>query len=146
MNIKQGPGGVMSFVGPEGDTVMSMHPGNNSKSSIVGQIRRTDTTAKVLGYIPAGAIPISLMWVGVANSDAATTATMSVGYTTGTEFLNGVNVKASSTTQTSPAAGAALGAVLSATADTAITGVYAETGTASTTGGPWTVVIDYFMP
>lgn len=146
MNIKQGPSGTMSLVGPEGVVVQKFHPGNKGVGAMVGQIARTDTTARVLGYIPAGCIPISLMWVGPANSDAATTATMSVGYTTGTEFLNGVNVKASSTTQTFPAAGAALGAALSATADTPITGVYAETGTASTTGGPWTIRIEYFQP
>ena len=144
--LKQTSRGGLSIATQSGRTIQHFAAANKGLSHIVGQIARTDTTAVTIGEIPAGGIPVSLMWVGIANSDAGTTGTISCGYTTGTEFLNGVNVKASSTAQTSPAAGAALGAVLSATAATSITAVYAETGDASTTGGPWTIVIGYFVP
>lgn len=146
LNARQESNGGMSLVGRNGVRAAHFMPQNKAMSYLVGQVARTDTTAKTLGVIPRGGIPVSVMWTGVANSDAATTATLSVGYTTGTEFLNGVNVKTGSTSQNLPASGAALGAALSASADTTITGVYAETGTASTTGGPWTVVVGYFMP
>jgi hypothetical protein len=146
LNARQESNGGWSLVGRNGVRAVHFMPQNRGLSYIVGQVARTDTTAKTIGVVPKGGIPVSIMWTGVANSDAATTATLSVGYTTGTEFLNGVNVKTGSTSQNFAASGAALGAALSATVDTPITAVYAETGTASTTGGPWTVVIGYFMP
>lgn len=146
LNARQEDNGGFSLVGRNGVRAVHFMPQNRGLSYLVGQVARTDTTAKTLGVVPRGGIPVSVMWTGVANSDAATTATLSAGYTTGAEFINAVNVKTGSTSQNVPASGAALGAALSSTVDTTITGIYAETGTASTTGGPWTVVIGYFMP
>lgn len=118
---------------------------NASLNYLCGQLARTDTVAKQLGVLPAGAVPCSLSWGGAANSNAATSATISVGYQggTGTELLNAQDVKTNSVNQNFPAAGAALHTTRAA--DTVVTGVYAESGTASTAGGPWTVTIGYFL-
>lgn len=116
--------------------------GNSFQKALVGTIARTDT-AKTLGQLPAGAAIIGVTINGTTASDAATTATITVGFSGGSghEILNGYDVKTAGTGvgQNTPN-GAAFPAV---TATKTVTGIYAETGTASTTGGPWTVVIEY---
>lgn len=149
MNIRQLADGAMAIVGDnatdQGAQVANFYPGNKVLGVVAGTIARADTAAKTLGTIPPGGIPVGVRWFGGVNSDAGTTAKISVGYTTGTEFINAVSVAASSTSQTFPASGANLGASISDTDPTTITGLYAETGTASTTGGPWTVIVEYYM-
>ena len=108
-------------------------------------VARTDTSAKTLFTLPVGAIIVGLDVIGAAVSNAGTTATLSVGKSggTGIEYLNAYDVKgATGSGQQSPTA-ALLMAPVKATADTVVTGTYAETGTASTTGGPWAVVLQY---
>lgn len=108
-------------------------------------IARTNTTAKQLFTLPAGAIVVGVQSFWAANSDAGTTATFSVGISGGsaTAFVNAVSVKTGNNTLNTHSS-ANLYAALSA--DTIITGIYAETGTASTTGGPINVRIDYYVP
>lgn len=113
--------------------------------AFVGSIARTDTAAKKLFTLPAGSIPIALQYSSPAASDAATTATISVGKTggTGTEYLTTQDVKTVGTGrgQQVPAGPAAtlLGAIQASSVD--VTGIYAESGGASTTGGPWVVTL-----
>lgn len=149
MNLRQNADGSAAVVGDNatdsGKQVANFYPGNKVLSAVVGTVARTDTTAKNLGVMPAGAIPVSTRWSGPVNSDAGTTATLSAGHTAGTEFIDAVSVKSGSASQNLPASGANFGSAISTTADTTITGVYAETGTASTTGGPWTVIVEYYM-
>lgn len=111
-----------------------------------GSVARTDTTNKTLFTIPAGAIPIGIRLASPANSNAATTATLSVGTSGGavTDYLNAVDVKTAATGKgawTPASSGSALFGVAT-TAATSVIGVYAETGTASTSGGPWVVQIE----
>jgi len=120
---------------------------NRGTYSVRNTIARTDTSAKNLFRLPAYARPIRLSIFGTAASDAGTTATISVGKTgANTHFLNGHDVKTSSSGagQVHPNGATNLDAVVG-TSDIQVTGIYAETGSASTAGGPWTVVIDFVM-
>lgn len=122
---------------------IQLRSGGKVEKAVVGTIARTDTSAKTLGMIPANAVLTGIRVYGAAASDAASTATISVGYSggTGVEILNGFDVKTAGTGlgQTVPNAGK----LPTVTAVKTITGIYAETGTASSTGGPWTVVLSF---
>jgi hypothetical protein len=114
------------------------------------KVLRTDTTAAQRAALPRDAMIVGMNVIGYVASDAATTAVIGVGSTTAAnEYLSGYDVKAAGTGEGYSAAGAA--AVGNAfgvrlTADVPLYVKYAETGTASTTGGPWYVKIDYFVP
>lgn len=122
----------------------------DSTSRMVGSkfatIARTDTAAKNLFTLPPFAQVVDVtIWVGTA-SNAGTTATVSVGKTgTNTFFINGQDVKGTSG-KVRPTALSNGFASLSSTATTQIVGIYAETGTASSTGGPFTVQVDFVVP
>ena len=111
------------------------------------KIVRTDTTAFVAGALPKDAVVTGLYVIGHVASDAATTAVVSIGTTTSAnEILASFDVKTAATGEGySPAGAAAVGSYMCSklTADTPIYAKYAETGTASTTGGPWFVKIEY---
>lgn len=106
-----------------------------------GTVARTDTTAKTLFGLPKGAtILFSVVQYNTA-SDAGTSAVVEAGYSgDGDAIANGVNAKASADLPT-VSSGAAVGTPL--TEDKIVTGVYAETGTASTTGGPFNISVFY---
>lgn len=118
-----------------------------------GFVQRTDTVAKDLFSLPKNARVLFFLIWGFAASNAGTTATLSLGKKggTGSEYLSGYDVKTAATGNglTIPNAQLLLGynttpadtAKLST--DTTINGTYAETGTVSTLGGPWTVEVFY---
>lgn len=114
-----------------------------------GSVARTDTAAKNLFLLPAGAIIDEIIVGSPANSDAGTTATLSIGKTgTNTFFVNALDVKAAATGKGYPALSGttAPANVYGSTPQAAalqVVGIYAETGGASTTGGPWDVQIWY---
>src|SRR5579885_1847077 len=117
--------------------------GGQVQKVLTGSVARTDTTAKTLGVIPAGATIFGLTINGAAVSNAGTSATVTFGYAGGTghELPNTFYVKgATGAGQQTPSA-ATLGTTLSS-AQT-VTGIYAESGTASTSGGPWQVVVEF---
>lgn len=113
----------------------------------IGSIARTDTSAKVLFTLPAGFIPLTIDVSSVAASDAGSTATISVGKSggTGAELLATYDVKTAAkgkgSNRPDNSGSAAYGASVG-TSPYVVTGVYAETGGASTTGGPWVVKIE----
>lgn len=111
-------------------------------------ISRTDTTAFEAFVLPKGAVPIGAFIVGRTASDAATTATVSVGSNPGTtnEIVAAFSVKTNGLGVHPAGAQGGTGMGAQLTADTLIKAIYAETGTASTTGGPWLVRVDYYMP
>jgi hypothetical protein len=88
--------------------------------------------------------------IGHAASNAVTTATVSVGTTaTANELLDAFDVKTAATGEGyNPAGAAAVGTAFMSkrTADTPLYAKYAETGGASSSGGPWFVKIEYFVP
>lgn len=107
--------------------------------SVSYPILRTDTTAVLMFTIPAGSTIVSMGLTNPVVSNAATTATVTVGKSAAThEYLNAVDVKSSTGYTPSLPAVAAVG-----TSDQPVYGIYAETGTASTAGGPYTVVCQY---
>lgn len=112
----------------------------------VFQVARTETSSVVKLVLPADATIISVVREAGVASDAATTATVTI-----TAANNGgtVSTKADDVKTN----GATTGFVqmtslpnvqpVPLNGDLTITAVYAETGTASTTGGPWNYVVNY---
>lgn len=111
------------------------------------KIVRTDTTAFLAAWLPKDAVLTGMYVVGQAASDAATSASISVGNTTtANEYLATFDVKTAATGEGyNPAGAAAVGSAFmeKLTADTPVYAKYAEAGTASTTGGPWYVKLEY---
>lgn len=106
-------------------------------------VARTDTTAKTLFTLPALSEIIGFRIYGTVASNAASTAVLDIGKTgTGNFFINDFDVKGSTGVGVYiPSAQSNLGSIGSSAI--AVTATYAETGTASTTGGPWTVICLY---
>lgn len=115
----------------------------------LGSIARTDTTAKTLFGLPKSARIVGIYVIGSAVSDAATTATIGIGSTaSANEYMASYDVKTAATGEGySPAGAAAVGSALATpvTSDINVYGIYAESGTASTTGGPWVVKVEYYL-
>lgn len=123
------------------------YPKTRDSLEKVVRIVRTDTTAFIGAWLPKDAVITGMYVIGAAASDAGTTANVSVGSTaTATEYLAAFDVKTAATGEGySPAGAAAVGSAFmnKLTADTPVYAKYAETGGASTTGGPWFVKIEY---
>ena len=111
------------------------------------QIKRTDTTAFDAFVLPKNAVIAGAYVMGTTASDAASTATISVGTNPGTtnECIAAFSVKTNGAGYYAVGAqgGSSMGSQL--TADTLMKAKYAETG-ASTTGGPWLVKVEYYIP
>lgn len=107
------------------------------------QIARTDTTQVTKAWLPANASILNVSVRRSVTSDGET-ASVSVGYgSTTNNLINALSVKT---------AGLTFGTLDTVIAqpegnqpgeDIKITAVYTETGTASTTGGPFVVMIQY---
>jgi len=111
------------------------------------RLLRTDTTATVKCVLAADASILDINIIGVA-SDAATTATISIGSSvTATEYINAQDVKTAGgiirPTTTFSAANLPNLENTPLGTDLSIWAKYAETGTASTVGGPYTVLVTY---
>lgn len=115
----------------------------------MGSLARTDTAAKELFGLPKDAVIVGIYVIGSAASNAASTATIGTGSTTdANQHMTGYDVKTAATGEGyNPSAGAAVGSALGTklTADTPVYGIYAETGTASSAGGPWIVKYEYYV-
>ena len=118
-------------------------------------VARTDTTAFDAFVIPKNTLIAGVYVLGQTASDAATTATISVGSNPGTtnEVLAAFDVKGATGTGYQPAgakAGTQVGVVNAGqagnTTDLKVQAIYAESGTASSTGGPWLVKVEYYYP
>jgi len=113
------------------------------------QVKRTDTTAFDAFWLPKSAVIAGAYVLGLTASDAGTTAVIHLGTNPGTtnDILASFDVKGA-TGQGYHPAGAKGGTAMSSqvTSDTLIKAVYAETGTASATGGPWLVKVEYYIP
>lgn len=106
-------------------------------------VDRTDTTGSTKAWLPANSSILNVSARRTVTSDGQT-ASISVGYgSTTNNLFNALDVKT---------AGLAFGTLDTVIAqpegnqpgdDIKITAVYTETGTASATGGPWVVMIQY---
>ena len=106
-------------------------------------VARTDTSAKDLFVLPAGSTPLALLIRGETASNAGTTAVLDVGITgTAEYFIADTSVLAAGGGASSNFKPMLKGRT-QLTTDTTVTATYAESGTASTVGGPWTVGIFY---
>lgn len=112
------------------------------------QVARTDTTAFEAFVLPKGAVVAGAYVMGATASDAATSAIVDVGTNPGSadEIVNSYDVKTNGAGYFAVGAtgGSAIGTQL--TADTLYKAKYTESGTASATGGPWLVKVEYYMP
>lgn len=107
----------------------------------LGTIARTDTAPKNLAKLPKGARVLAMYISGSVASDAGTTAVVDVGKTgTNNFYADDHNVRLTGNgDQCKPVSGIRNGAAVADQGEVQTVGLYAETGTASTTGGPWTV-------
>ena len=121
-------------------------PRGRSVVAFTGSVARTDTTAKDLFTLRAGDIPLRVSMFGTAASDASVNARISIGSTGNVAyFAAGLDVKSTALTsgglgQSFPSSATNLMVPLAF--DTTVQATYAEAGTASTTGGPWVVVME----
>jgi hypothetical protein len=108
-------------------------------------INRTDTVASVKCVLPADATIIDIRAYSPAASNAGTTATISIGIPgTPGYFLNGVDVKTAAGKLTTTGATNLFNLEnIPLGSDIQITGVYAETGTVSSAGGPFYITVEY---
>jgi len=113
----------------------------------VFSVTRSDTTSTLKCVLPADASILDVVKLGNTSSDAATTATVTLVVSDNTGAIStgtALDVKGAGTT-TAFVQMPALPNIqpLPLTGDLRITATYAETGTASTTGGPWYIKVTY---
>lgn len=129
-------------------TVTSTTPSAIEVLSKTIQVKRTDTTAFDAFVLPKFAVVAGAYVMGATASDAASTAIIDVGTNPGTadEVVNSFDVKTNGAGYfaVGATAGSAIGTQL--TADTLYKAKYTESGTASATGGPWLVKVEYYIP
>jgi hypothetical protein len=110
-------------------------------------VLRTDTSSTLKCVLPADSSILNMVMTGSTNSDAATTATVSIVVSDNTGAIStgtAVNVKTTgATTQIVQMPSLPNLQPVPLTGDLKITATYAETGTASTTGGPYTFIVTY---
>jgi len=109
-------------------------------------VSRTDTASAVKMILPADASILYILREGSVASNAATTATVTITVADNTSTLS---TKADDV-KTSGATTGFVGMTslpnlepLPLNGDLTISAVYAETGTASTTGGPWNYIVAF---
>lgn len=110
------------------------------------QVTRSDTASTLKAVLPAQASVVQVTVYGSTASDAATTATvtLTIANNSGTISTGVVDVKANgATTAIVQMSNLPNIEPLPAAGDLRISAVYAETGGASTTGGPWKFGIDW---
>ena len=113
----------------------------------VFQVSRTDTTASLKAVLPADASILGFLIFGTA-SDAGTTANISIGTnSTANQLVNAQDVKTAGgliiPTSTVNSANVMQLENIPLGTDIQIWAKYAETGTVSTTGGPYKVAVWY---
>lgn len=131
-------------LGAYGPTVLT--PKAKDVQVKVFNVLRTDTTASVKAVLPADASIIDIIINGAA-SNAGTTATVSIGSTSAaTEYVNGQDVKtAGGTIRPTSTLSTNIPNIepIPNTGDLQLWAKYAETGAASSAGGPYTVMVMY---
>jgi len=109
-------------------------------------VARTDTTAKDLFVLEAGDIPMNLWLYTAAASNAATSAVLSIGSTGAASkgyFAKDIQLKTGMHAVLGPSTPSTVTNLMQPLPFTThVTATYSETGTASSAGGPWTVVME----
>lgn len=126
--------------------VTSTVPVARTVNAVVFQVARTEVASSVKLVLPADSTILSIMREAVAASDALTTAAVTLTVTS-----NGATISTKSDDVKGSGAATAFVSMPSLpnpeprplVGDLLISAVYAETGTASTVGGPWNYVVQY---
>lgn len=140
----------MGFLATDLAILSSTGPTTNipvSKDVVVKafKVSRTDTTAALKAVLPADASIINIDIFGVA-SNAGTTATLSIGTSaTSNEIVNAQSVLTGGKINVATAWSTNYPNVqpVPLVGDIQLYAKYAESGTASSAGGDWTVVVYY---
>lgn len=135
-----------------GNTVGYGDQYSQMRSVLRFNVTRTTFGNAVMGYLPPGAIPMGLRYLGTATSNSSTTATIVVGLDTTTNFLlvaTAVQIALTGGGIQNPTAAQMgvpfpLGTALPLN-EHPVTASYAE-GATSTTGGPWAFEVDFWLP
>jgi hypothetical protein len=119
-------------------------PGKSPLVKII-EVSRTDTVASIKAQLPAQSSIIGLRFYPSVASDAGTSATVTFSVATNIGVISMGVVDVKGTTTVSQVALSAMPNIESIpnTGDLKISATYAETGTPSTTGGPWKFVIEF---
>lgn len=109
------------------------------------QVSRTDTVSAVKAVLPAQSSILTVLQLNAQVSNAATTAevTLTVTNNSGTVATAAADVRSEVGPVFVPIPGLPNIEPLPLNGDLKISAAYAETGTASTAGGPWTFVVTY---
>lgn len=109
------------------------------------KIARTETASVKKAFLPADASITSVIFNGTTTSDAQTTATVTitVADNSGTVSEGSVNVKSVTTSGLVTMTALPNLQPVPLNGDLSVSAVYAETGTASATGGPWYFTVNY---
>jgi len=108
------------------------------------RVARTDTTAKDLFVLEKGDIPMNLWIYSTTASNASVSALLSIGSTGNAAYFAGpMQLKSGMHSYSGPSYPSTVSNLMEPLAfQTTVTGTYAEYGTASSAGGPWTIVMD----
>jgi len=107
-------------------------------------VATTDTTAKDLFTLEKGDIPLNLWIYAPAASNASVSALLSIGSTGNAGyFAKDMQLKTGMHAVLGPSQPSTVSNMMTPLAfQTTVTATYSEHGTASSAGGPWTVVFD----
>lgn len=124
-------------------------PGKEHLVKLV-QVLRTDTVASIKAMFPGGSSPYRVYISGGTASDAGTTAavTVTISDNTGVVSTGSANVLAAgvgASTAIVNMTNLPLIAQIPNNGDYKVSVAYAETGTASTTGGPWKISLEFIQ-
>ena len=126
--------------------ISPLQPAGKAHQMKVFQMSRTDTVSALKMALPAQSSVTNVYLYRGGNSDAGTSATLTITISdnSGTVSAGTRDVKANGD-QTAIIQMTGLPNVepLPLNGDLRITAVYAETGTASTSGGPWKIGVEY---
>lgn len=129
----------------------TLRPTGKTVLSKIFQVPRSQTTNSLEAVLPGAASIISFKLYQVTASNAATTAVVTIDDGSDTAYYGTVDVKGSAVgtvyvnAKNIPALEPSGSGATFPVADRKIFAKYAETGTASTTGGPWNIVVEYVI-
>lgn len=141
-------GNTAMYVDDQGGTTTS---GTKITSELYFQVQRVQPPGTFMGNLPPGAVPVQVQYFSPTTTNSGSTSNIVIGVDTTTNyFLSATDVKASTGLgwQT-PIPPSVLNTMFVQLATTGlghpVTAGYAETGT-STSGGPWSCSISYYVP
>lgn len=122
----------------------SQRPNGILQRAYASTIGRTQTSAALLFTLPPQTTVMGIRIVGPTASNAGTNARISIGSTGGggKDFLADWDVKTAAGGLAQAFPSSALTGLINDVNPIQVTGIYAEGGSASSAGGPWTIVFE----